>query len=157
VRLYAHHHPDEVAGLILVDAMHQDQFEIFGPLFPPPRQSDPPELTAVRSFWQGGWRSPDATSEKIDFVSSIRQAREITSLGGIRLHVLIAGTFLNQPLVPLQFRAQLQERWETLQMEFIKLSTRATYSLELRSGHFLQREAPWAVIDAVRALIAGPC
>jgi pimeloyl-ACP methyl ester carboxylesterase len=158
VRLYAHRYPEQVAGIVLVDAMHEDQFDIFGPLFPPANGSEPLELTRTRAFWQGGWRSPKATTERIDFVSSIRQAREVTSLGDIPLHVIIAGTFLHQPLVPAEFRERLQERWEALQRQFLKLSTRATYSLALSNGHFVQRDAPQVVCDAIkdRLVAASP-
>ena|SRR5215510_2460437 len=154
VRLYAHRYREEVAGIVLVDAMHEDQFDVFRPLFPPATNSDPPELQRVRAFWQGGWRSPEATTERIDFVSSIRQAREIKSLGDIPLHVIIAGTFLHQPLIPSQFRQSLQKRWQAQQMQFLMLSTRASYSLALRSGHFVQRDAPWAICDAIKDTIA---
>ncbi len=153
VRLYAHKHPHEVAGVVLVDAMHQHQFDVFGPLFPPPTPSDHPEFVKVRSFWQGGWRSPDATTEKIDFVSSIRQADEITSLGDIPLHVIIAGTYQNQPLIPQQFRGKLQQLWQDQQMGFLKLSTRASHSFALDSGHFIQRDKPKAASDAINAML----
>ena len=154
-RLYAHRYSEEVAGIVLVDAMHEDQFDVFGPLFPPANRSEPPELTRTRAFWQGGWRSPEATTERIDFVSSIRQAREVRSLGDIPLHVLIAGTFLHQPLVPPEFRERLQERWEALQRQFLTLSTRATYSLALSSGHFVQRDAPQVVCNAIKESLAS--
>jgi pimeloyl-ACP methyl ester carboxylesterase len=155
VRLYAHRYSEEVAGIVLVDAMHEDQFDVFGPLFPLATHSEPPELTRTRSFWQGGWRSPEATTERIDFISSLRQAREITSLGDIPLHIIIAGGFLNQPLIPPEFRDGLQERWELLQRQFLSLSTQATYSLALSSGHFVQRDAPQVVCDAIKGSLAA--
>jgi pimeloyl-ACP methyl ester carboxylesterase len=155
MRLYAHQHQADVAGLVLVDAMHQDQFDRFGPLFPPALPSDPPELVKVRTFWQGGWRSPEATGERIDFISSLRQARDVTSLGSVPLHVVIAGTFLNQPLIPPALRPGLQEQWQAQQLEFLKLSTRATYSMALGSGHFVQRDAPGVVSDAIRKVLAA--
>jgi pimeloyl-ACP methyl ester carboxylesterase len=155
VRLYAHRYREEVAGVILVDAMHEDQFDVFGPLFPAAKRSDPPELQRTRAFWQGGWRSPEATTERIDFVSSIRQAREVRSLGDIPLHVIIAGTFLHQPVVPPEFRERLQERWEAQQRQLLKLSTRATYSLVPSSGHFVQRDAPQIVCDAIKDRLAA--
>ena len=155
VRLYAHRYSEEVAGIVLVDAMHEDQFDVFGPLFPPANHFESPELTRMRTFWQGGWRSPEATTERIDFISSIRQAREVASLGDIPLHVIIAGGFLTQPLAPPEFRERLQERWEALQKQFLTLSTRATYSLALSSGHFVQRDGPQIVSEAIKASLAA--
>jgi pimeloyl-ACP methyl ester carboxylesterase len=155
MRLYAHHHRDEVAGLVLVDAMHEDQFDVFGPLFPPAAPSDSQELVKMRAFWQGGWRSPAATEEGIDFATSFRQLAEVASLGSIPLHILIAGTFLNSSRVPPQYRAPLQARWQAQRMEFLKLSTRASYSLALDSGHFVQREAPALVTEAIKLTLAA--
>jgi pimeloyl-ACP methyl ester carboxylesterase len=155
MRLFAHHFADEVSGVVLVDAMHQDQFDIFGPLFPPPAPPEPMELQKTRAFWQEGWRSPNSTTERIDFASSIRQAREIQSLGNAPLHIIIAGTFLNNPVVPLAYRAALQERWQALQMQFLKLSPRACYSLALSSGHFVQRDDPAMVSQAIKAIVTA--
>jgi pimeloyl-ACP methyl ester carboxylesterase len=33
VRLFAHCHPEHVAALVLVDTMHEDQFDVFAPAF----------------------------------------------------------------------------------------------------------------------------
>jgi pimeloyl-ACP methyl ester carboxylesterase len=155
MRLYAHHHRDEVAGLVLVDAMHEDQFDVFGPLFPPAAPSDSPELVKMRAFGQGGWRSPAATEEGIDFVTSFRQLAEVASLGSIPLHVLIAGTFLYSSMVPQQSQAPLQARWQEQRMEFLNLSTHASYSLALNSGHFVQREAPALATEAIKLTLAA--
>jgi pimeloyl-ACP methyl ester carboxylesterase len=56
MRLFAHRHASEVAGVVLVDSMHEGQFDIFGQTFPPPFPGEPEELARVRRFWQGGWR-----------------------------------------------------------------------------------------------------
>jgi hypothetical protein len=45
----------------------------------------------------------------------IRQARKVVALGDVPVHVITAGTFLNQPLVPAARRTELQQRWEDLQ------------------------------------------
>ncbi|MEI6875787.1 MAG: alpha/beta fold hydrolase, partial [Spirochaetota bacterium] len=59
VRLYAQRHPGEVAGLVLVDSMHEDQFEAMGPSFPDYRDGEPAMLTGMRAFWREGWRHPE--------------------------------------------------------------------------------------------------
>lgn len=153
MRLYASRHRDEVAGLVLVDSMHEDQFDVFGKMFPPPTPADPWEMRETRAFWTGGWREPASTEERIDLVSSIAQVRRVVSLGDIPLHVITAGTFLNQSLVPAARRADLQRQWEALQEQFLKLSSRATQSIVHGSGHFVQRDDPQVVIDAIRAVI----
>jgi pimeloyl-ACP methyl ester carboxylesterase len=153
-RLYAHRYGDSVASLVLVDSMHEDQFDVFGPLFPPATPSDAPSLRSARAFWTGGWRDPNATVERIDFLSSTAHARDIASLGNIPVHVITAGVFLNQAAVPQEHRTALQERWEDLQQRFLKLSARTTYSVVRSSGHFIQRDDPLAVLAVIRAAIA---
>jgi len=155
MRLFAHRYRESVAGLVLVDSMHEDQFDVLGPLLPPSSPSEMPALRHMRAFWTGGWRDPNATVERIDFVSSIDQGRAIVSLDDIPLHVIVAGGFLNQPGVPQEHRAALQQRWEDLQRRFVQLSPVATYSIVPSSGHFIQRDAPQAVIDTVKKAIAA--
>lgn len=153
MRLYAHRYGESVAGVVLVDSMHEDQFDVFGPLFPPANPSESPALRSARAFWTGGWRDPNATVERIDFESSIAQARAVTSLGSIPVHVLATGLFLNQPDVPREHRATLQRRWEDLQQGFLNLSSVATFSIVRSSGHFIQRDDPQAVTALIRTAI----
>jgi pimeloyl-ACP methyl ester carboxylesterase len=151
-RLFASDRPNEVRGVVLVDSFHENQFEVFGSAFPPPQPSDSPELQRVRSFWQAGWRSPETTAERVDFPASIGEGQQV-SLGPIPLCVLIAGTFLHQPMIPEPARAPLQRRWERLQMDLLRLSARATQRLVRESGHFVQRDAPAAVVAAIEPML----
>ena len=154
MRLFANRRPDDVAGLVLVDSMSDQQFDIFGRMFPPPTPLDPLELQETRAFWTGGWRDPASTREGIDFPVSLAEGRAVTTLGSIPLRILDAGTFLNQPLVPPAFRSVLQERWDDLQSHFLTLSNRASIIRAPRSGHFIQRDDPHLVIDTIKALVA---
>jgi pimeloyl-ACP methyl ester carboxylesterase len=153
VRLFAHRHREQVAALVLVDSMHEDQFDVFAPTLPPPRADEPTGLTETREFWTRGWRDWHSTQEGLDLVASCEQARAIDSLGDLPMHVLSAGTFLNQPLVPEAFRPRLQGMWDGLQQRLVRLSTRSTHSTCLGSGHFLQREAPQQVAAAVADMV----
>jgi pimeloyl-ACP methyl ester carboxylesterase len=155
MRLFAHRYGESVAGVVLVDSMHEDQFEVFGPLFPPPAPAETPALRNARAFWTSGWRDPNATVERIDLVSSTEQGRAIASLNTIPLHVIVAGVFLNQPGVPQEYRIALQQRWEDLQRQFMNLSSVATFSIVRSSGHFIQRDDPGAVIDVIRMAVAA--
>ena len=155
MRLFAHRYSESVAGVVLVDSMHEDQFDVFGPLFPPSTPSAPLALGNVRAFWTGGWRHPNATAERIDLVSSTDQGRAIGSLKDIPVHVIVAGTFLNQASVPEEHRAALQQLWENLQHRFMSLSSVVEYSIVRSSGHFIQRDDPRAVIDVIRTAVAA--
>jgi len=153
MRLYAARHGSDVVGLVLVDSLHEDQFDIFGGMFPLPAPTDPPALREARAYWSGGWRSVESTAERIDLVSSISQGRQVMSLGELPVHVITAGTFLNQPLVPAARREELQRRWEGLQEQFLKLSSRAAWSIVRGSGHFIQRDDPQAVIAGIKSVV----
>ena len=150
MRVFAQRYRLEVVGLVLVDSMHEDQFDVFGPAFPPPTPSDPPALVGIRQFWTGGWRSPDSTVERIDFVEVIRQGREVVSLGALPLQIIIAGAYLHMPLVPPSYREVLQGLWEGLQERFLRLSSQSTQTIVRASGHFVQRDDPQAIVDAIR-------
>jgi pimeloyl-ACP methyl ester carboxylesterase len=153
MRVYAQRYPAEIAGLVLVDSMHEDQFAVIGPAFPPPLPSEPPALTEIRAFWTGGWKRPDSTAEHIDLVQAIQQGREVVSLGALPLHVITAGSYLHLPLVPADRRDSLQFLWEELQERFLRLSSCATQTLVRKSGHFVQRDDPGAVVEAVRDVL----
>jgi pimeloyl-ACP methyl ester carboxylesterase len=154
-RLFTHMHRSEVAGLVLVDSLHEDQFEIFGPMFPPPAPNDPPGLQHARTFWTTGWRDPGSTAEGIDFQASIAQGRAIESFGDLPLCVLTASTFLNQSLIPVDRRGPLQELWDEMQARFTRLSSNVQQVYVSSSGHFLQREQPQVVVDAIATMLAS--
>lgn len=152
-RLFAHRYRQQVAALVLVDAMHEDQFDVFAPTFPPPRADEPVGLTEIREFWTRGWRDWHSTREGIDLVTSCAQARAIDSLGDLPMHVLSAGTFLNSPLISEPARPRLQGMWDELQVRLARLSTHSTRTMVANSGHFLQRDAPQQVAAAVASMV----
>jgi len=154
MRLFAQRFRSEVIGLVLVDSLHADQFEVFGALFPQPTPSDPKALVQLRAFWTDGWRNANSTTEGIDLVKSIAEDRAVMSLGDLPLHVITAGTFNSEPLAPPHVRNLLQQRWEDLQKRFLNLSSRVEHSFVPTSGHFVQRDAPEAIVTAARSVIA---
>jgi pimeloyl-ACP methyl ester carboxylesterase len=153
MRLYAHRYPSEVCGLLLVDAMHPDQFEVIGGALPAPTPQDTEALRSFRAFWTGGWRDPQATVERIDLLTSLREAKEIDSLGALPVHIITAATGLRNPMVSADLRPRLQSLWEDLQSQFLGLSSAATQAFAVNSGHFVQRDDPGIVIESIRTLI----
>jgi pimeloyl-ACP methyl ester carboxylesterase len=156
VRLYAHQYPGEVAGLVLVDPMHEDQFDRIGPRIPAPFPGEPAALTQLRRFWSADWRDPVRNREGVDFPASQAQARGIDTLGAIPMLVLTSGTFLREAApVPgaQQVAAELQQLWRELHCELMQQSSNARQLLVETSGHFIQREQPEVVVAAVRQII----
>jgi len=152
-RCYADRHGHNVAGLVLVDGMHEDQFDVFAPHYPPEAPGEPAPVRAMRKMWTGGWRDPASTVERLDLVASTAWARRITGFGDLPLHVLSAGTFLTLPIEPPGVRADLQRRWDALQRSFLRLSSSATRTVIETSGHFMQRDVPDAIVGAIRDMV----
>jgi len=157
VRLYAHQHPGEVAGLVLVDPMHEDQFERIGPHFHPSSDGEPEWLTQFRDFWGDGWRDPAQNAEGIDFPASQAQARAIRSLGDLPVILLTAGAYLHDvpPGQAAQERAaQLQALWQDMHREMVGQSSNARQIVVETSGHFMQRDQPEVIVAAIREMLA---
>ncbi len=154
VRLYAHRYPQDVAGIVLVDSLHEDQFDVFGERFPRRVPGEPAALTQQRAFWTGGWRRTDSTTEGIDLPASLAEGRQVRCLGSVPLRVIAAGAFFHNPLVPTERRAELQRCWEGLQRRLLSLSADSHYTLVPDSGHFVQREYPEVVSGAIDAMLS---
>jgi len=151
-RLYAHRHPDEVVGLVLVDAAHQDQFARIGGAMPP-AEVLPEAARGFHAFWAGGgWRDPANNREGVDFVASGAQLREISTLGELPMTVLVSGAFLQQGGHSPGAR-QLHALWVELQRELAGLSAAAELRVLEASGHFIQQDQPGVVADAIRDVI----
>lgn len=153
-RLHAYHHPAEVAGLVQVDPMHEDQFDVLGPAFPAPRADEPAHIAGMRRFWTGAWREPLNNSDGFDLVDSRAQAQAITTLNDLPLCVLTAGAYLNAIEFPPPAGSRLQQLWRGLHERLLAQSTRATHQLALDSSHFMQRDRPDVVAAAIRDMLA---
>lgn len=151
-RLYAFRHPEAVAAVVLVDSIHEDQFDACGPLFPPQAPDEPAMLTSMRPFWTGGWRDPARNEEGIDMSACFAAGREITRLRQ-PVRVLTANTWRVPPLVGPEHAGRLQAAWEQLQRSFTNLSPDAEHRLVAGSGHFVQRDAPDVIAATVRELV----
>ncbi|MFP6558726.1 alpha/beta fold hydrolase [Paraburkholderia sp. B3] len=152
MRIFAHRYRTEVQGLVLVEAMHEDQFDVFSDAFSKPTEADPPALTQMKTLWRGAWRDPQSTVERIDFPASFREVRATGSLGDLPLVVLVAGSYRNSRLFPPERRNALQSEWERLQQTFLRLSSRATLVRLPSSEHFVQRDDPGAIVYAIDAI-----
>jgi pimeloyl-ACP methyl ester carboxylesterase len=154
VRLYAHLHPEEVRGLVLVDSSHQDQFERIGSLLPPTFQDAPEQFLGFRRFWaEGGWRDPTGNREGVDFPAMQQELNAVSSLGDLPARLLVSGEFLR--LVPdRELARRLHEQMLEMQQELARLSTRSELSVLEDSGHFIHHDQPHAVIDAIRHMVA---
>jgi pimeloyl-ACP methyl ester carboxylesterase len=154
--LYASTHPGQVAGLVLIDAVHpayhRRQLALLKPLLPPEvwealRQeaiTPPPRLV---------------DPEGIDIWTSERQTRVALRRAPLRPMplVVLAHGRPEDPDAP--FVAQDERLWRQLQRELAHLVPGGRLVITTHSGHDIQHQQPELVLDAigdvVRAVRAG--
>jgi pimeloyl-ACP methyl ester carboxylesterase len=142
VRLYASQHPDEVAGMVLIDASHEDKDIRF-------EQVLSEELIQRH---RAHLNDPSRNSEHVDKLKSAEQVRTADQRFMFPLIALTRG----RPDAPSAiWPVEALQRVETeLQREFLKLSPRSRHILAERSGHFIHHDEPELVIEAIRRVAA---
>jgi pimeloyl-ACP methyl ester carboxylesterase len=150
-RLYAATYPDEVAGLVLVDAVSET---LEGRLTPAQWAAyvrvnalPPPELAADRGL------------ETLDFdaaAAALRRAAAVRPLRALPLYVLSHGEPFGVPADYLGFAPDALERaWSGAQDDLAALRPGARHVVATASGHYIQWEQPELVIAAVRDVVAA--
>jgi pimeloyl-ACP methyl ester carboxylesterase len=146
VRLFASEHPDEVAGLVLVDAT-------VDPVSMRSLVSDV-EMAAFRAELQ---RSPEGLDFET-FATGAAEMRAVSqSIGDKPLVVLTRGKEDAAPGASPERNAQTLRLWQELQADLPELSTNSIHVVATNSGHFMQADVPelvvaavWEVVDAAR-------
>jgi pimeloyl-ACP methyl ester carboxylesterase len=143
-RLYASTYPDEVAGLVLVDASHEEQNARLQALVSP-------ELWAQI-------QQMELNIEGIDIDASfaeVREARAAAPLRPMPLVVVSAGQPLDPaafpPGWPVEADAQL---WRDLQADLAGLVPNARHIVAERSGHYVHQTEPEVVVEQIRLVVA---
>jgi pimeloyl-ACP methyl ester carboxylesterase len=151
VRLYAATYPDEVVGLVLVDAWYEGLQELLTPeqwaAYVRVTSAVPPELATYRDL------------ETIDFAgasAAMQRAAAAQSLGSLPLAVLAKGQSFGLTDAELGFSAEALDRaWRAAQERLATLVPRARYSVAGESGHYIELQQPALVIEAIRQVVAG--
>jgi pimeloyl-ACP methyl ester carboxylesterase len=147
VRLFAHRHPAETAGIVLVDARGiqatRRQLAIW-----PKTEAPAVRREAFRPLQQG-----------VNLAKSETLVSRVRSLGHTPLAVVTAGRHDQDwdSVVPRHLARALDRLWTTMQDELAALSTNEVHVVALRSDHFVQRVdgQPDVVIRAVRAVVGA--
>jgi pimeloyl-ACP methyl ester carboxylesterase len=143
VRLYAAAHPDEVAGMVLVDGSMEDQDLREWSLLPPEllkALDDPADPEAIRL---------DALRAAM---AQLRGANR--SIGDKPLVVLTAGLELPEPGVSPELSARIARIWQEMQAELPqRISSNAAQIVARKSHHFIQIENPKLVVASVRQVV----
>lgn len=175
LRVYVDRFPNEVAGVVLVDGSHPDQFERYPPavrrLLARVDSMRPSRVMTRLGFIFGLRRlraSAAANAEQAFLWRSIpsgyygelaardamsTEVQEAPSLGDRPLIVLTAGEASPLPGIPDSVLATFYDTWVSLQGELATLSTNSLHRVVEGSSHYIQNDAPTAVIDAVGELV----
>lgn len=140
-RLYAGKFAKDVVGMVLVDSTHEDESDRMLAALPPEiLKKAKPEDMVVRS------------AEDIDFNKSVAQVRAANWHRDIPLVVLTRGSANFNPndyAVPSLAPKFEQLRLE-LQKELVGRSSKGRQIIAEKSGHFIQRDQPELVVEAIR-------
>jgi len=160
VRVFASDHPDRAAGLVLVDASHEDQahevpplarfvpllstigvFRLFGVSFGQRVESLPPSMrpfAQATRFRAAGYRA--AADELIH----VRESAEEVRRSRRRLTI---------PVLVVSGSRGADETWRQLQQDQVSLSDRGCLIVAQESGHVVAIEQPKIVVDAIRTVV----
>lgn len=145
IRLYTSAHPDDVAGIVLVDATTEDQeAKLFDPL---PRDV----LQGVRTSMHN---SEGLTFELL--VGAMADLRSVPRSLGDRPLVVLTHGYGNEsapPGVPADVVAMLARAWSQLQAELPRLSSNSVQVIADNSYHFIQKDTPALVVAAVDEVV----
>lgn len=175
-RLFAYRYPEEVAGLILVDAAHEEQWTAL------------PELDAATAGMREQFRSlgrlqrlgvlalvhtkvPDrglpaaaASQYRTLLVASPYFARVRQELDGLhvsatQLRMAQEGAALHMPVVvisrglPDSAQVRMDTVWRRLQEDLVAKAANGTHVIAHESGHDIHVEHPLVVVDAINRLL----
>jgi pimeloyl-ACP methyl ester carboxylesterase len=157
-RLYAATYPDEVIGLVLVDA-YSERVET---LMPPERWAAMgrlnQELGSNTVFPLEGY----GEMETVDYYADnavVREAVAVSPLPPLPLAVLAhGGTFSPPEEILAQYGLTAAELEESLRANYESLATlapRARFFVAAESGHEIHQDQPALVIEAIRQVVEG--
>jgi pimeloyl-ACP methyl ester carboxylesterase len=160
VRVFASDHPDRAAGLVLVDASHEDEahevprmarfvpllstigaFRLLGMSFgqrveslaPPVRQ-----FAQATSFRAAGYRTvADELSHIRETTSEVRSSRRKLPI----------------PVLVVTGGRGADENWRRLQRDHASLSDRGCVIVAQVSGHVVAIDQPEVIVDAIRTVV----
>lgn len=135
VRLFAAQHPGEIAGIVLVDASHEDQEARMAAVLTPD-QLRALDLNASRNI------------EHMDLAASDKEVKAIGVLPTASLVVISAAR--DKPVPPGFPDKELNQIWRRLQRDLTKLSANSVQLIAKKSEHDIAVDEPDIVVRGVR-------
>ena len=153
LRLFAHQYPHDVAGLVLLDVAHPDQWQRELQLLPPPSPHEPAALTTARDTITAEWTDPFSNRERLDIAASAAQVRATGHFGQLPLVVITAGQDEWDEGFPPDVARALEHDWMAMQKELAALSHNSRHIIATESNHVIQDCQPDLVVDVIRQLV----
>lgn len=156
-RRFAADNPDSIAGMVLVDAVHEDWWPRALAILPPAAASDSARLQSFRRFLSDEVADPARNAEGIDIPATAAQARAAAPLGARPLIVLTSGVFdVIAPGLPPDVEARLRTLFQQeLPQALVALSQDSTQIVVPDSGHNIPAQRPDMVVLAIQAVLAA--
>jgi pimeloyl-ACP methyl ester carboxylesterase len=158
VRLYTHRFPEEVVGIVLIDAPHPEQGARFTTAVSPETARTNSLVRNLLQMSKGG--DPNEHPEGLDFAASLVQVGASDGFGDLPLVVLTHrdpsdGSVLlaEQPELPIDVALTLERVWQDLQADLARLSTKSMHIIANKSGHYIHLDEPQLVIEAIRQVV----
>jgi pimeloyl-ACP methyl ester carboxylesterase len=150
-QLYASTHPRQVAGLVLIDAVHrayhQRQLALLKPLLPP---------EVWEALRQEAMTPPHrlVDPEGVDIWTSERQTRVALRRSPLRpMPLVVLAHGRPEPAPPGWPGEEVERLWQQLQRELADLVPGGRLVIATQSGHDIQDEQPELVLDAIRDVV----
>lgn len=144
VRLLASEHPDEVAGMVLVDAVSDEQPARYWSLVPEGPMGEFRQMLAEHP-------------EGVDFDTLVAGIGEMhgasTTLGDKPLVVLSRGKEEAAPWASPELTSKLLAAWLAAQATLPRLSTNSVHVIANSSHHYIQKDSPRLVSAAIRSVV----
>lgn len=149
VRLYTSMYPNEVAGLVLSDASHEQQVQRYGKV-------DPKYPAQFRTFFEEKLKSlkgaeADETRESVR-IQNARAVEGLKPLPDIPIAVLTSMKVDPKPEFVNQTAAG-HDAWRAMHEEWFRRSRNGLHIVTSRSGHHIQDDEPQLVIEAIRFVL----
>jgi len=183
MRMYAHNYPDEVLGLVQVDALHEDQF-VHNPEFADANLYNAGQFGMLSLLNSTGlmalaphsipnlglpadtyaqWQASLATSSyfkttiaelnTMDEISAEVRDLKIRSFEDLPLIVLSGGHWDSMQGISDAENQKTWGVWKALQSELAALSSEGKQIIAEQSGHMIQFDQPGLVIDVIREMV----
>lgn len=158
--LYTIAHPEAVVGLVFVDPRGPDVSDGWAAALPSPTVGESEALTRMRD-WVTFVADPSTNPEGLDITASEAEVRAALGTGSppfgdIPLIVLQAGSASSEWAdLPEPARAAWGAAWFDGQTALASTSSGGRLDVVADSRHFVQSDAPSAVIDAILEVLAG--